>query len=191
MFTRGRWVNEPSRWSVDEDGLQVTTDASTDFWRVTSYGFVRHSGHFYAQEVAQGFTAALRIRARYEQLYDQAGLMVLVDEANWAKAGIEMSDGQAQLGSVLTRELSDWATAAFQGDASDIWMRMTVEAGVLRIQWSRDGLLWPLIRLAPLPAADRYLVGPMCCTPERAGLEVLFSDFSISPPNRKPLHDLS
>jgi regulation of enolase protein 1 (concanavalin A-like superfamily) len=31
----------------------------------------------------------------------------------------------------------------------------------------------------------------MCCTPERRGLEVLFSDFSVTPPTDKPLHDLS
>jgi hypothetical protein len=31
----------------------------------------------------------------------------------------------------------------------------------------------------------------MCCTPDRAGLQVLFSDFTIGPPLGKDLHDLS
>jgi regulation of enolase protein 1 (concanavalin A-like superfamily) len=31
----------------------------------------------------------------------------------------------------------------------------------------------------------------MCCTPERGGLAVLFSDFSVTPPLAKDLHDLS
>jgi regulation of enolase protein 1 (concanavalin A-like superfamily) len=35
------------------------------------------------------------------------------------------------------------------------------------------------------------MVGPMCCTPERRGLTVLFSDFSVTPPVRRDLHDLS
>jgi regulation of enolase protein 1 (concanavalin A-like superfamily) len=39
--------------------------------------------------------------------------------------------------------------------------------------------------------ADRYAVGPMCCTPERAGLKVVFSDFTVASPNGKALHDLS
>jgi uncharacterized protein len=34
-------------------------------------------------------------------------------------------------------------------------------------------------------------VGPMCCTPERAGLEVRFSDFSVTPPAGRALHDLT
>jgi regulation of enolase protein 1 (concanavalin A-like superfamily) len=29
----------------------------------------------------------------------------------------------------------------------------------------------------------------MCCSPERAGLEVEFSDFSVTPPIEKALHD--
>jgi uncharacterized protein len=31
----------------------------------------------------------------------------------------------------------------------------------------------------------------MCCTPERAGLKVVFSDFTVASPNGKALHDLS
>ena len=68
---------------------------------------------------------------------------------------------------------------------------MTVDRGVLRLQASTDGIRWPLARLCPLPVADRYAVGPMCCTPERAGLKVVFSDFVVASPSGKPLHDLS
>jgi hypothetical protein len=114
-----------------------------------------------------------------------------LDEANWIKAGIELSDGQALLSSVLTVGQSDWATGPWPGDPSDAWLRVTVEVAVLRLQASADGLLWPLVRLYPFPTADRYLVGPMRCTPERAGLEVLFSDFTVGAPLGKDLHDLS
>jgi len=31
----------------------------------------------------------------------------------------------------------------------------------------------------------------MACTPERAGLDVVFDGFSIGAPSGKPLHDLS
>ena len=196
MFDRCEWLNQPDRWNIGPDGLAVVTDRATDFWRQTHYGFTRHSGHVFGQVVTGGFTATLRVRARYESLYDQAGIMVLLDEANWIKAGIEWSDGEALLGSVLTIGRSDWAAGVFRGDPSDFWIRATLDAGVLRIQASADGRHWPLVRLCPFPASDRpaldrYVVGPMCCTPERAGLRVLFSDFTVSPPTRKPLHDLS
>jgi uncharacterized protein len=191
MFEQCRWLNEPSKWAMRADHLIVVTDHATDFWRETHYGFSRDSGHFFGREVTGGFTATLRVRARYESLYDQAGMMVRLDAETWIKAGIELSDGEARLGSVLTTGHSDWATGPFQGDASDVWIRVTVDRGVLRLQASADGLCWPLARLCPFPVAERYLVGPMSCTPERAGLEVMFSHFTLTPPTGRALHDLS
>jgi regulation of enolase protein 1 (concanavalin A-like superfamily) len=191
MFDTCLWHNEPRHWSLEKGALHVTTDAKSDFWRETYYGFTRDSGHMFATEWTGDFTASVRVRARYEQLYDQAGMMVRVDEANWVKAGIELSDGAACIGSVLTIGRSDWATSAYAGDPQDFHLRVTVENGVLRLQYSADGLRWPLLRLCPFPKAARYRVGPMCCTPERAGLEVIFSDFRIGPPLGRALHDLT
>jgi regulation of enolase protein 1 (concanavalin A-like superfamily) len=191
MFEQCHWLNEPAEWAAEADQLTVVTNRGTDFWRETHYGFTRDSGHFFGREMEGGFTATLRVRARYESLYDQAGIMVRRDGETWIKAGIELSDGEALLGSVLTLGRSDWATGPYRGDASDIWLRVTVNGGVLRLQASSDGLQWPLVRLCPFPAAPRYLVGPMCCTPERAGLKVVFSDFILTPPTGKALHDLS
>src|SRR5689334_13142429 len=52
----------------------------------------------------------------------QAGIMVLLDAETWLKAGIELSDGEALLGSVLTTGRSDWATGPFRGDPTDAWI---------------------------------------------------------------------
>ncbi|MDB5403017.1 MAG: regulation of enolase 1 [Rhodopila sp.] len=191
MFEHCCWLNEPDQWALVPEGLTATTNHATDFWRETHYGFTRNSGHFFGREALEGFTASLRVRARYDSLYDQAGIMVRLDDATWIKAGIELSDGEALLGSVLTIGQSDWATGPFRGDASDFWIRVTVDRGVLRLQASTDGRRWPLVRLCPFPVAARYAVGPMCCTPERAGLEVLFSDFTVTTSTGRALHDLS
>jgi uncharacterized protein len=191
LIDQCKWYNEPAQWSLSATGLTVVTDRATDFWRKTHYGFIRHSGHLYGLTASGGFTASVRVRADYKCLYDQAGLMVLVDDENWAKAGIEMSDGEAMLSSVVTVGSSDWATGSYRADASDFWIRATVADGVLRIQASGDGRRWPLVRLCPFPRSDRYVVGPMCCTPEREGLSVLFSDFAVTQPSRKDLHDVT
>ncbi|WP_430257685.1 DUF1349 domain-containing protein [Neorhizobium sp. IRS_2294] len=187
----GRWLNQPANSDASDIALSVTTDASTDFWRETHYGFVRDNGHFYAFQADGDFTAQVRVQAHFEHLYDQAGLMVRLDERRWVKTGIEFSDGYGLLGSVLTDEASDWATGRYDGDPSDFWIRVTVQSGVLRIQASGDGKTWPLVRLCPFQKADHYFVGPMCCTPERAGLEVRFSEWQLGPALGKDLHDLS
>ena len=189
-FNDGKWLNEPAHWLANEAGLTLTTDEKTDFWRETHYGFTRDSGHFLAFPTSDGFTAQIRVQGEFLTLYDQAGLMVRIDEANWVKAGIELSDGSPLLSSVLTVGRSDWATGSFAGDPGDFWLRATVQGGVLRLQVSTDGRRWPLMRLAPFPESRTYAVGPMCCTPERAGLEAAFSDFTVGPPLGKDLHDL-
>ena len=191
MFERCAWHNEPRQWSVNGGELNVRSDEKTDFWRDTYYGFTRDSGHFFGQAWKGDFTASLRVRGRYEELYDQAGIMVRIDESKWIKAGIELSDGAACIGSVLTVDRSDWSTSVYASDPSDFYLRVTVQAGVLRLQSSADGLRWPLLRLCPFPSAPTYYVGPMLCTPERSGLAVTFSDFEIGPPNGKALHDLT
>ncbi|MBR0810459.1 DUF1349 domain-containing protein [Bradyrhizobium diazoefficiens] len=186
----GVWLNEPRKWSETDNYLGLETDQATDFWRETHYGFIRDSGHFLAFQAGDAFTAELRVRGDFKALYDQAGLMVRIDERRWLKAGIEFSDGRAMLSSVLTNEQSDWATAPYEHDPSDFWLRVTIAHGVLRLQASSDGQTWPLMRLAPFARSSSYLVGPMACTPERSGLEVAFSDFRLVPPLGKELHDL-
>ncbi|MGL6350948.1 MAG: DUF1349 domain-containing protein [Aeromonas sp.] len=186
-----RWLNEPTEWRKSGDGLQVVTDRQTDFWRSTWYGFERHSGHLYGCEVTGEFTFQVCVEGEFTTLYDQAGLMLLQDEAHWLKAGIEYNDAQPMIGSVLTNPRSDWATGIFTGNPRRFWLRLTRLADCLRLQYSTDGKVWPLLRLAPFPPSDLCFVGVMCCTPERQGLAVHFSDLRLTPPLGKALHDLS
>ncbi|CAI4519463.1 BAF_collapsed_G0031570.mRNA.1.CDS.1 [Saccharomyces cerevisiae] len=190
-LSQGTWLNKPKSVFQEAGKVTLETDEKTDFWRETFYGFTRDSGHFLGVETGSAFTAQVRVQGSYESLYDQAGIMVRIDDGHWFKAGIEISDGHAMLSSVLTNGKSDWSTAVYGGNARDFWLRVTVEKGVLRLQVSSDKKTWPLVRLAPFPTSDHYLVGPMACTPERGGLKVTFSEWSLTAPLGKALHDLS
>ncbi len=50
-----QWLNEPKTWKDEAGTLVVTTDAKTDFWRHTHYGFVRDNAHVYFEEVTGDF----------------------------------------------------------------------------------------------------------------------------------------
>ncbi|GAM22210.1 hypothetical protein SAMD00019534_053850 [Acytostelium subglobosum LB1] len=169
------------------------TDANTDFWKDTWYGFDRFTGHVYGKDVAEDFVFQVRVNAQFKELYDQAGIMIVIDKSTWVKTGIEHNDGHPSIGSVLTVGQSDWATAPYSGDANRFWMRVTVTNGCLRIQFSTDGATWPLLRLCPFPKSTSYFVGAYFCSPSRAGLSATFSDFKFSSPHaeNKHLHDLS
>lgn len=191
MFDSCQWLNEPKSWSTDGQMLSVKTDANTDFWQGTYYGFFRHSGHFFGAKIIGDFTAQIRVKGDFKELYDQAGLMVLIDDKRWIKAGVEVNDESVVSSSVLTNGLSDWAVSSALKNGNEFWLRITVAQGSVRVQISEDCIVWPLIRLAPFPVAEQYLIGPMCCTPERSGLRVSFTDFTVGPPFNKGLHDLS
>ena len=190
-FNNGIWLNEPQAWKADESGLTMTTDAKTDFWRETYYGFTRDSGHFLGFATGDSFTATIRIRGEFRTLYDQAGLMVRIDDTKWIKTGVEFTDGELFLSTVITDGKSDWSVSQPFKELEDFYIRVTVNNGAMRIQASRDGKFWPLLRLAPFPIAARYQVGPTACTPERSGLSINFSEFSIGPAITTDLHDLS
>lgn len=191
MLAQASWLNRPEKCEIHDKTLRVTSDAGTDFWRKTRYGFIRDNGHLFGVPVDGDFTAQVHVTGSFTALYDQAGIMVRVDEENWIKCGVEFSDGQLWLSTVLTVDHSDWTVSIAPAMPDGFWLRVTVSEGVIRVQYSVDGTVWPLLRLAPFPVAARYLVGPMCCTPERGGLEVEFSQFSVGPAVVKDLHDLS
>ncbi|MBY3597717.1 MULTISPECIES: DUF1349 domain-containing protein [Rhizobium] len=190
-FNQGQWLNEPASWHADETGLTITTDEKTDFWRETYYGFTRDTGHFLAFPTGDSFTAQIRVQGEFRTLYDQAGLMVRLDESRWLKTGVEFTDGEAFLSTVVTDGRSDWSVSQPFKELEDFHIRVTVANGAMRIQASRNGRFWALLRLAPFPAADRYEVGPTACTPERRGLTVRFAEFSIAAAITTGLHDLS
>jgi regulation of enolase protein 1 (concanavalin A-like superfamily) len=184
------WLNEPPSWR-DEDGeLSVVTGEKTDFWRKTHYGFVRDDGHLRYRTVSGDFTARVSFFGAYEELYDQAGLMVRIDERNWLKAGIEFVDGRQMLSVVVTRDFSDWSTAPGPRGAGWIELRISRHAEAVRVEWALPGARpsYTLMRLAYLPKAEQVKVGPMCCSPQRAGFEAKFRGFSVDPPIASDLH---
>ena len=182
------WLNEPPIWQINNDRLRVVTGPKTDFWRVTHYGFIRDNGHFHYEERTGDFTIQTKIDAKYQALYDQAGVMIRLDAANWIKAGVEYTDGSPHFSAVVTREFSDWSVLPAPS-AGPVWFRLTKLSAAIRIQYSTDGISFRMLRLAYFPDAATTQVGLMCCSPEREGFEVEFSTYSISEPIMTALHE--
>lgn len=174
-----QWHNPPADWSDRSGQIWVKTGLKTDFWRTTHYGFIRDSGHFFSGEVSGDFTASVRICGRYEELYDQAGLMVRVDDRYWMKCGIEFVEGVQYASAVVTRDRSDWSVAPLVGQPEALWMMVRRTGGTIEVKYSLDGEHYNLLRLADFPDRETVSVGLMCASPEREGFEVTFENFSI------------
>ena len=184
------WLNEPPQWRREANGLSLVTGENTDFWRRTFYGFVRDDGHALLTSVSGDFSASATVVGKYQHLYDQAGLMLRVDAANWIKTGIEYTDGLMHFSVVVTRDVSDWSVIPLpDATPSDrLRVRLTRHDDAVRVQYAINDAVWQMARLAPFTAADAQ-VGVMACSPQRAGFEARFNDIAVGPPIPRQLHD--
>lgn len=176
-----QWLNEPSGWDARSGWLEVTTSPKSDFWRKTHYGFIRDSGHFYYQEIHGDFVVEVKVNGHYEALYDQAGLMLRVDEENWIKTGIEYFDSRQHASAVVTRDFSDWSVAPLAGNPPSLWLRVIRKAEAVEIFYSLDGEEYILLRVAYLVPTAITQVGPMCASPDGPGFSVIFENFQVTP----------
>ncbi len=176
-----QWLNEPPAWEEQGTSLTVTTAPKTDFWRKTQYGFIRDSGHFYAEPVGGDFVAEVKVFGHYRDQYDHAGLMVRLDDANWMKCGVEFVNGAQYVSAVVTRDYSDWSVLPAPADLGALWLRVTRRGDAVEVQYSFDGEHFRLLCLAHLTTAETLSVGPMCASPEGNGFDVRFDGFRVQP----------
>ena len=189
-WDRGTWTREPASAAVDDAGhLTVEAVEGSDWWRDTAYGFRHEDGHGLLAPWAPG--TAVEVTFALDGMtaeFDQAGVAIVVDDATWIKAGVELSDGHPQLGAVVTVGASDWSTGRVDdwvGRAVTVRASRMADAVIIR---ARSAPLegesarpeeWRLVRVARFPD-DRARIGPMLCAPTRAGLRVRFLGWRVT-----------
>jgi uncharacterized protein len=175
-----QWLNEPAQWCERAGALVVTTDAGTDFWRITEYGYIRDNGHLYGDYIEGDFELSMRIRGSYAVQYDQAGAMVRVSDRRWLKTGIEFVDGRPRFSTVITLEHSSWAVADLPGELGELGLLVTRRGDAVEVRYRLDGGDIRLAALAYMPPDQEVLAGAMCAAPEGGGFEVAFNDLTIA-----------
>ncbi|CAM04809.1 hypothetical protein A8924_5963 [Saccharopolyspora erythraea NRRL 2338] len=182
-FQGWRWLNPPENW-LSYAGLTATADGGTDFWRTTHYGFVRDTGHALLRPVGAEFRLTTRFFGDYREQYDQAGLLLRIDEANWIKTGIEYVDGEQLLSAVVTRDVSDWNVVPLQavhGDVESVTIEMHRSGDTVTIRYAPEGEEpRTVLRLAYFPPDVDAEAGPMCASPDGSGFPVRFSDLTYA-----------
>lgn len=173
------WLHEPAEWQDNGDELIVTAGAKTDFWRTTHYGFIRDNGHCYALEATGDFVATVTVRGRYRDQYDQAGLMVRLDETTWLKTGVEFVEGVPLASVVVTRNFSDWSVMPLPSEMRDLHLRLIRQGEAIEVRVAADDGEEMMLRLAYLTEEPTVRVGPMCAAPDGEGFEVTFRKFAV------------
>lgn len=185
------WLNPPASARVEGNDLLIETGRDGDFWQTTYYGFRHDDGHVLHQSRHGDFTAETRFTGAYEELYDQAGLMIRHDADHWMKCGIEFTDGLCHFSTVVTtRGRSDWSAFALPPSTNTIGVRASRLGDALFVQYQLDeDSRWRMARLAYFPPdIEQLSVGITACSPKRAGFKVCFHGFSLTDPVSRDIH---
>jgi regulation of enolase protein 1 (concanavalin A-like superfamily) len=110
-WSEGTWTRKPAS-VVEEDGaLKFESIEGSDWWRITSYGFIHDNGHALTIDFPNDTAMEVSFILNYAAQFDQCGIFITADQENWVKAGVEFCDGFPQVGAVVTRNTSDWSSA--------------------------------------------------------------------------------
>ena len=182
----GRWLNAPFASEVDGPDLVVRARHGSDFWRASAIGAGCHDGHALLQPFAPGDSIDVSFRLDFHHRLDQAGILVRDSPNHWVKAGVEICDGVAHVGAVVTRGASDWSMTSVPS-----WRDSLV---TIRAIWTRESLVlcarssqsgWRTLRVAPWDA-DAVEAGPFCAAPDRGDLSVRFTSWQFGSAEVRP-----
>jgi regulation of enolase protein 1 (concanavalin A-like superfamily) len=175
-WSEGTWTTPPVAATESGGMLRVTAAEGSDAWRLTSYGFVHDTEHALLTPFPDGTAMEVVFEASFGAQFDQAGLFVRVDPERWVKAGVEFSDGDLQLGAVVTDGMSDWSLAPVtEWLGRRVTVRISREGNALTLRAGVDDDPLRLVRVIPFDAGWEAAAGPFACAPSRAGLTVPFS----------------
>ena len=182
LISKMDWTNPPAEVSFSPGEVTVKSRPRTDFWRKTFYGYITDNGHLFSLPVYGDFQFRARVNGRYGTLYDQAGLMVRLDEKHWMKCGSEFVDGKRWASVVFTHEFSDWSTSEDVSQSDPVYWRVLRKKDSIEAQCSKDGEKFHTLRQGYFPPFVEVQVGVMCAAPEGAGFEATFDELRLEKP---------
>ena len=182
LISKLEWINPPAEVSFAPGTVTAKSKPRTDFWRKTFYGYITDNGHLFSLPVFGDFQFQARVNGKYATLYDQAGLMVRLDEKRWMKCGSEFVDGKRWASVVFTHDFSDWSTMEDLSQDAPVYWRVARKKDSIEAQVSRDGATWQTIRQGYFPPAVEVRVGVMCAAPEGAGFVATFDELRLDKP---------
>ncbi|QIK65737.1 DUF1349 domain-containing protein [Nocardioides sp. HDW12B] len=183
-WSEGHWSHPPVQVVEDGTSLLVTAREGSDAWRHTSYGFVHDSEHALLAPLPNDAAVEVDVVLDYAEQFDQAGVFLHAAEDHWVKAGVEVSDGVAQLGAVVTRGRSDWSVAPVPDwRGRTVTVRLSRAGDAVTVRARAEGEAFRLVRVLPLDPEAAATAGPFCAAPTRAGLQVRFLAWRTGAPD--------
>lgn len=173
------WFNEPEQWEIKNNSLSMFVTPQSDYWRISHYGFTVDDAPFYYATYGGEFEAKVKITGAYKARFDQAGLMIRIDEENYIKAGIEYVDGKYNLSTVVTHKTSDWSVISLDKPIPYIWIKAVRRLDAIEIFYSFDDQTYVMMRNAWMQDNTPVQIGIMAACPDGDGFNVSFEQFKV------------
>lgn len=173
------WFNEPEQWEIKNNSLSMFVTPQSDYWRISHYGFTVDDAPFYYATYGGEFEAKVKITGAYKARFDQAGLMIRIDEENYIKAGIEYVDGKYNLSTVVTHKTSDWSVISLDKSIPYIWIKAVRRLDAIEIFYSFDDQTYVMMRNAWMQDNTPVQIGMMAACPDGDGFNVSFEQFKV------------
>jgi len=175
-----QWFNEPEKWEIKNDALNMFVTPQTDYWRISHYGFTVDDAPFYYTTRGGEFEVKVKITGDYKVRFDQMGLMLRTDHENYIKTGIEFVDGKYNLSTVVTHGKSDWSVTTLDKTPKFLWIKAVRKLDAVEIFYSYDDEQYQMLRNAPLQDNKPVMVGLMAASPDGNGFNAKFESFKIT-----------
>ncbi|MFA9464171.1 MAG: DUF1349 domain-containing protein [Velocimicrobium sp.] len=177
------WVNEPKTYTIEDNKIVINTEARTDFWQRTYYGFQNDNAPALLMKTnEQYFSFLIKTEFDSKHRFDQCGVIIYQNSDNWIKASIEYENEEFQrLGSVVTNlGYSDWATIDIPASQSFMYYRLSRRESDFCIENSYDGINYKQMRIAHLfEGKDEIKIGVYACSPEESSFSATFTDIKF------------
>jgi regulation of enolase protein 1 (concanavalin A-like superfamily) len=197
-FTAANWIYPPKNYDIRSDFVRIETEAKTDFWQRSYYGFRNENAPALLLECDRNFTFTVRVSFDYQTRFDQCGVIIYGDRENWFKASIEYENNEiSRLGSVVTNlGYSDWATTDIPTPKL-IWYRLSRRGPDFLIESAIDGITFKQMRIfhlhylgetspemgkadPPHPPSLSIRYGLYACSPSNSSFVAQFDNFKLT-----------
>lgn len=171
-----KWINRPQEFDVNDSKVSFHVLPKTDFWQVTHYGFSRTDGNCLTFESEDDLEFKVRVKMNYSNEFDQAGIIVYIDENNFAKLCIENQlNCSNKLGSVVVKnKRSDWATQNIS-DLDFIYYKLSKRGINYLFEYSLDDKEYIQVRLFDIESNIKPSIGVFGASPLGDGFKAEFS----------------
>lgn len=184
-----KWLNMPHQATVTDKRIVIHAEPGTDLWQNTYYNFTKNTGHGLVAEADEECSFTVKATREGSSLYDQCGILVYLDEKNWAKVCMEYEDETTQkLGSGVTSGgYSDWAWADIPGENRVMYYRVSRLKDSFLFEASRGGKEYEQMRIFHLRCKNAAVrIGVFACCPTGDGMKAAFEGAAFTPPAWKP-----